>query len=184
MRNNKISARADAQLSHHGCVGVFQNAHELARSAAIGFDTADVNEGAVAVHGFFSRFKRDIDVAIDTLDRSVRDEEAVALAMHVEAAGSVFASGLREDIIAVARLDEGGLRGKLSECGFEIFARASTGSQFSNQLFEIGASVRQLRDVRENQARKAGRFGVHGKRLPCVRVCAGSSRKRTFARRG
>ena len=57
-----------------------------------GFDAGDPHHHAVAVHGPLGRVGRDEDVAGNPLDGPFGDQEAVAVAVHVQAADGEFAA--------------------------------------------------------------------------------------------
>jgi hypothetical protein len=92
---------------------------------------------------------RDVNVAANAFHGVIRDEEAVAFAMHVQAPSGVFAaepSGYemsRPDLQQVAALLQA------VERSLYFLARRPTRSQFANQLFEGSSRVGKARDVIE-----------------------------------
>ena len=57
------------------------------------------------------------------VERMVGDEEAVAVAMHREAAGGEFAAEAGDDVAAAAHLHQLACNGEAGERGFELRAR-------------------------------------------------------------
>ena len=77
----------------HGRMGALQDLDDLAIGAAAGFDARDAHDHAVAVHGLLGGIGRDEDVARQCPSIGpLGDQEAVAIAVHVEAAHGEFAA--------------------------------------------------------------------------------------------
>jgi hypothetical protein len=68
-------------------VRALQNFDDFAARAPACLDTRDPHDDAVAVHRLFGRFGRDEDIAGDALQGAIRNQEAVAVAVHGEASG-------------------------------------------------------------------------------------------------
>ncbi len=88
----KIPTLANTKFANHGLVRPPQYFDDLAVSAAIPFDARDANHHAIAVHGGLRRFPRDVNVAFQTFDGMIGNQEPVAVAMHIQAAHRVFAA--------------------------------------------------------------------------------------------
>ena len=83
----------------------------------------------------------------DAFDGAVGDDEAVAVAVHVEAAGGVLAGVGGGDVVAGLELDEVAAGGEAVEDGFQLVAHGAVGAEFADELLEGGAGVRQALDV-------------------------------------
>ena len=92
MRRYKISTLANAKFADYGLVRAPQHLDDLAVGASIPFDARDANHHAIAMHGGLRRFTRDVNVAFQAFDGMIGNQESVAVAMHVQAAHSVFAA--------------------------------------------------------------------------------------------
>ena len=70
--------------------------------------------------------------------------------MHVEAAGGVFAAEARDDEMAGPNFHQIAAIGQAVERCVQLGARGAAGAEFTDQLLEGGARVRQPRDVFQN----------------------------------
>src|SRR5580700_4064488 len=123
-------------------MGALEHFDDLAIGAAAGFDAGNADQYAVAVHGFAGGFRRKEDIALDAFERLFGDQEAIAIAMHVEAADGEFARAGGYDVVSGAELDEVAARGEAGKRGFETFAARALGAHFADELLEVGARVR------------------------------------------
>ena len=96
---------------------------------------------------------RDVDVAGDAFDGTVGDQEAVAVAVHVEAADGELAAAGGDGVLAGAQLDEVAARDQARERGFQFLRVVALGAEFADQLFEIGAGVRAAVEMWSSRAR-------------------------------
>src|SRR5713101_3618059 len=87
VRGDEVPRAPDMEFADHGGMGPRQHLENFSIGAAIGLDAGDPHQGAVAVHGAARGTGGDVDIALDAFDGTIRNQEAVAVAMHVEAAG-------------------------------------------------------------------------------------------------
>ncbi len=97
MRCHKVSALPYAKLPDHRLVSSLQHLDDLAISSSIPLDARNANHYAVAMHGRFCRFARDVNVALQALDGMIGDQKPVPVAVHVQAAYRVFPAQSRDD---------------------------------------------------------------------------------------
>ncbi len=134
------TAFADFEFTNDGEVCAAEDFDDLAIGAAIALDAGDVDHHAITVHGRLGGIT----------DGTVRDQESVAIAMHVEAADGVLAAGAGGDEVAGADFDDFAFIGEPVERGVHFLARNAAGSEFADELFESGAGVGELGDVLED----------------------------------
>jgi len=138
-----------------------QDLDDFAVGAAITLDTRDMDDNAVAMHGDLGGIARDVDIAAQAFDGPVGDEEAVAIAMHIEAADGVFARGTRGYEMAGANFHQVPTLGQAIEGGIHIVAGCAARAKFADQLFECRAGVGELGDV--VQERGVGHLPIIGR---------------------
>ena len=144
------AAASDLEFADHGGVGAFQHLDDFAIGAASGFDAGDADDDAVAMHGLFGGVGRDEDVSGDPRNGAFGDQEAVAIAVEVEASDGEFAAAGGDHELAALELDQVAARGEAGEGGFQLLAALSFGAQFADELLEVGAGMRQLGDMGYN----------------------------------
>ncbi len=98
---------------------------------------------------FCGRFGRNEDVAVHPWNRTFGDQEAVTVAVHVEAADGEFAAAVGDDITAVAQFDEVAAGGQAGQRGFQRDAVFSFAAKLADQLLEVRPGVRQAGDMIE-----------------------------------
>lgn len=147
LRHDELSAPVQAKFAHNGGVGALQNLDDLAIGASAGFDARDSHQDAVAVHGLLRRFGWNENVALDAFNGAVGNEEAIAVAMHVEPSGGEFAAAGGNDELSRAQFDELAAFGEAFERGFQVLARGALGACLTHELFEVRAGVGKTRDV-------------------------------------
>ena len=103
-----------------------------------------------------------IDIALDAFDGPLGDQEAVAIAVHVETADGILAAAGGGDVVAGPRLDQVAARQQAGDGKLKVGAGCALGAQFAHELFEIGFGVRQAGDVVE-QRRIGHRFDYIGR---------------------
>jgi hypothetical protein len=118
MRDHHVAARPDAKLAHHRRMRPPKDFDNLAVSAPIVLDTRDPSHYTICVHGALGGIAADVDVTAKTLDRTIRNYEAVAVAMHIEPADGVFAAEARCNELAGADFDQVATLGQLVERRF------------------------------------------------------------------
>ena len=92
---------------------------------------------------------RQEDVAGDALDGPLGDQEAVAVAMHLQAADGKFAAARGDGVVAGAQLDQVAAGDQTGQRGLQVRAAVALGPQFADQLLEISFGVRKTGDVVE-----------------------------------
>ena len=174
MRNHEESATANLELAYHGRVRTFQNLEDLAIGAAAGFNARDPNHDAVAMHGFTGGIGGDKDIARYALDRTIGDEETVAIAVHAQASGGELAVTTRGRIVAGAQLDEISSSDEPRQSGFEVLTALTLCAQLTHELFKIGFGMReecdmvQKRRIGHNQLLRLGFFRCNGREAKVV----------------
>ena len=108
-----------------------------------------MHDHTIPVHRGLSGIPGDVDIAANPFERTVRDEEPVAVAMHVEPAGGVFAAEPRRYERARPKFDQFAAFGQAIERGLQLFARLPVRPELPNELFKGRARVGELRDVVE-----------------------------------
>ena len=88
----------------------------------------------------------------DAFDRPVGDQEAVAVAMHAEAADGEFAAARGEHEMAALGLDQVAAGRQPVEQFLEPLAVVAARAEFPHQLLEGSPAVRQLADYLEQSA--------------------------------
>ncbi len=145
--NHVAAAAADFELTDHRGVGALQHLDDFAIGAPTGLDARNSDDHAVAVHGALGLFRRKEDIACDPLHRALGDQEAVAIAVHLQASHGEFAAARGDGVVAGAQLDEVAARGEPGQSGFEGRAAIALNAQLADQLLEIGPGVREAGDV-------------------------------------
>ncbi len=102
-RNDVAFAPANPELAGDSGMRAAENAHHLAFSAAVGVDAGDAGKHGVAVHGVAGGVRRDENVSGDAGHLLGWSDEAVALAVHGEAAGGELLRAARKHILASAQ---------------------------------------------------------------------------------
>ena len=90
-------------------------------------DARDVDHHAIPVHGGLGGFARNVDIAAQPFDGMIGRNEAIAVAVHVEAAGHVLAAQAREHEVAGFHFDQVAVLLQAVESGVELFAGRSRG---------------------------------------------------------
>ncbi len=126
-RDHVVAPAAGAELAHHGGVRAFENAHDLAVSAAVRLDPQDPDDHAVTVHGLRCRIPGYEDVALYEFERPVGDEKPVAVAMHFQATHCVFAAQPGDDVVAGFCFDKVGAVNQAVQGAFELVALVALG---------------------------------------------------------
>ena len=147
VRHDGRAAPRDAELADDGGMRALEDAQDFAVGAAVGLDARDAHHDAVAVHGLAGGIGGDEDIAGNAFNGAVRDEEAVAVAVHAQPAGRVLAAAPGGDVMAAAQLDDVAARGQARQGGLERSAVPTARAEFADQLFEIRLGVRQAGDV-------------------------------------
>ena len=151
MRHHILPAPANAEFADHGQVRALQHLDDFAIGASAGFDACDADHHAVAVHGFFSRFRRQEHIALDAFEGTVGNQEAVAVAVHVHAADGEFAAARGGRVVAGAQLDEIAAGGQSGERGFQLGARFTPGAQLPDKLLKVSTGVRRAGNLFEQR---------------------------------
>src|SRR5580698_10032971 len=136
MRRHKVTALAYAKLADHGLVSAPQHLDDLAIRTAIPLDTRNANHHSVTMHGGLRRFTRDIDVTAQALDGMVGNQEAVTVAVHVQAADCIFAAQSRDYKMAGPNFNELSPLDQPIQRTLQFIARCKFRAQFANQLLE------------------------------------------------
>jgi hypothetical protein len=79
---NDVDARAIAEKTDDARMGAVENANDAAfgaLSSGKAADTLEFRKDVIAVHGVFDSIARNKNVAVEVSNRSVRDDEAVAI---------------------------------------------------------------------------------------------------------
>ena len=118
-----------------------QHFDDFAIGAAAGFDAGDAHQNAVAVHGFTDALRRQKHVALNAFERLVGNQEAVAVAMHVEAANGEFARTGGDHVVPAAQFDQFAAVGETRQRSFQTLAAVALCAKFTHQLLEVGAGV-------------------------------------------
>ena len=167
VRDHEIGFGLHAEFAHHGGVGSPQDAHDFGLGAAVAADPAETHQDAIAVHGFGCCLGRDEDVAAQGLDGVVRNHEAVAVAVHLEAAGGEFAAAAGDHVLAGIELDQIAARGQARQRLFEFGACDETArAELPHQLLVARPRVRQARDVVEDFGVAQPGRGAHAPTTP------------------
>ena len=152
---HEVAVGAHAELADAGWVRACQDSNDLALGPAVGAGASDAYQNAVAVHGVVGGAGGNEDVAAQALTREIGNQEAVAIAVHLEAAGSEFAGLAGGDVLPAAQFDQVAARGEARQRALKFLARRAARPQLANQLLEVRARVGQPGDVLED------RLGVH-----------------------
>src|SRR5579863_9224778 len=91
VRDDEEALAGDAEFADYRRVSPAQNPDDLAVGLAVALDAEDVDDGAVAVHGAGRLTFGQEDVAAETFNGAVGNQEAVAVAVQADAAGGVLA---------------------------------------------------------------------------------------------
>ena len=151
MRDDEIFAPADPKFADHGEMRAAQNPQNFSIGAAVALDAADAHHHTIAVHGARRRFFRNIDVAFQSADGTIRNQEGVAVAMHAQASGGELARRADRHVMPRPRLHDLAAFGELLELGFELRSRDAAARKLAQKLFQIRAPMRQTADVFEHQ---------------------------------
>ena len=149
VRDHVLAAAPDAEFAHHRGMGALEHLDNLAIRAAVRFDARDADHHAVAVHGRFRGFARDENVSRNAFHGPVGNQESVTVPVHVEPSHREFAAAGGDGVMPGAQLDQVAARGQAGQRRLHLPAFGAFSSQFANQLLEIGAAVRQSRNVPE-----------------------------------
>ena len=88
--NDKVAALVNAELTHNRYVGPSKNADDLALCSALAGHTPDVNQRAIAVHGFRGLIRRQKNMAFNSGKRLIRYQEAETIPMDGHPPGSIL----------------------------------------------------------------------------------------------
>ena len=149
MRHHVTAAAADMKFADHGGMGALQDLDDFAIGAAVRLRCGRCGPARGRRAWPWRGIGRDEDIAGDALDGVIGNQEAVAIAVHVEAADGEFAAAGGDGEVAGAQLDQVAAGGQAGEGGFQFRAIVALGSQLAHELFEIGLGVRQAGDVVE-----------------------------------
>jgi len=153
VRDHEVPAATYAKLAHHRRMRPFQHAQNLAVRTAVRLDASDLHHDPIAVHRARSGFLRDVNVALQPLDRHVRRRERESIAMHAQAADGELAARAGRNIMPRSCFDDFAARGQALQLRFNILARHALPGQLTQQLLQSRAPVRQLAYVGKDQAR-------------------------------
>jgi hypothetical protein len=107
-------------------------------------------------------FRREVDVTLHIGNRDVRDQEAIAVAVQLHAAGGVLAVDADNGEVAGTGFEQGAGSRKTLQSEFEVVTRTSLYAQFANKLLEVCTGVGQLRNViEEGTVGKSERGFIH-----------------------
>jgi hypothetical protein len=151
VRDDVLAAAADPELADHRWMGAAQHLDDLAVGAAVRLDPRDADHHAVAVHRLLGGVGRDENVARESLDGTLGNQEAVAIAMHLEAADRELARARGDGVMAGTQFDEVAAGGEPGQRRLELFALAPAGPGLADELFEVGAGMREPRDMVEQR---------------------------------
>ncbi len=163
------------ECPNHGAVAARQHAQDAAFGTAVVALTSDLNQHLVAMHGRADCRRRDEDVTsvppfrqlrargrgTHALSR-VRDDEAIAIAMHGEAARDEVLTGrgvVGKRVAVAPGFDEArALHQRLQAFG-ELLAFRAAQAHLAHELLVTGRVVRLAFDVAQN-----GLIGEHSRR--------------------
>ena len=128
----------------------FQHLDDFAIGAAVRFDARDLDHDAVAMHGVARGRGGNEDVALHALNRTIGDEKAVTVAMHVEAADGEIARFRGRYEMAGAQLDQIAAVLQTLQRQFEVGAGRAFRAELPHELLEIGTGMGQPRNVVED----------------------------------
>src|ERR1017187_2275071 len=124
-----------------------QDLDDLAVGPAIALDARNMDHYAVAVHSGLRGIAWDVDIAAKSFDGTVGNQEAVAVAMHIQAAHGVLAAEAGGYEMAGAHFHQVASVGQAIERGIYILTRCAARAEFANQLLEGRAGVGELGDM-------------------------------------
>ena len=151
VRNDIRAAFTDLELADHREMSAPQDLDNLAVSPAIALDARDMDYYAVAVHSGLRGIAWDVDIAAKSFDGTVGNEEAVPVAMHIQAADGVLAAEAGGYEMAGAHFHQVATLGQAIQRGIHIVARCTARPEFADQLLEGRAGVGELRNVLEDR---------------------------------
>jgi hypothetical protein len=147
VRDHERAASLHPELAHHLRVCSPQHPDDLAIGAPIALDSSNTHQHAVAVHSLLRRFGRNKDVPPNAFNRLIGNQEAVAVAMHVQPAGRILPADPRGDIVTRAQLYQLAPFSVAVERTLQFLLAVPFRAQFPQKLFPRRAPMGKMLDV-------------------------------------
>ena len=84
-------------------------------------------------------------------DGTLGDQEAIAVAVHLQAADGEFAAARGDGVVARTQFDQVAASGQPRQRGFQIVAARALGAELAHKLFEVRPRMRLLRNVSQKR---------------------------------